>query len=85
MFGIGLSELFVIFCIAVLFVRPGDLPKIFRLCGKAYARLKIYYDELSSMKDEILTDIESEFESTETSKDPAQKNPATDENDAFLP
>ncbi len=42
MFGIGLSELFVILCIAVLFVRPKDLPKVFRLCGKAYARLKIY-------------------------------------------
>ncbi len=29
--------------------------------------------------------VHSEFESTETSKDSAQKNPATDENDAFLP
>jgi sec-independent protein translocase protein TatB len=85
MFGIGLSELFVILCIAVLFVRPKDLPKVFRLCGKAYARLKIYYDELSSMKDEMLTDIKSEFESAETPKNTAQKNPATDENDAFLP
>jgi hypothetical protein len=37
------------------------------------------------MKDEILTDIKSEFESAETTKNTAQKNPATDENDAFLP
>ena len=58
MFGIGFSELLVILCIAVLLVRPKDLPKVFRMLGKLFGQVKSMYAEIMSTKERIIKDID---------------------------
>lgn len=60
MFGIGASELLVILCVAVVFVRPKDLPKLMRRLGRLYARAKEAYAQVAAAKDGLLRDIEDE-------------------------
>lgn len=60
MFGIGWNELLVIFVVVIVFVRPKDLPKLFRQIGKLYGKLKSAYAELVSTKDQIIKNIEDE-------------------------
>ena len=66
MFGIGLSEMIVICCVIVIFVRPKDLPKIFRRLGKSYARLRNYYRELAAIQEQFLKDIQAASRAPET-------------------
>lgn len=58
MFGIGWSELAVIFCVAIIFINPKDLPALFRKLGKLYAQVKKAYDEIVATKDQFVKDIE---------------------------
>jgi len=58
MFGIGFSELLVILCIVMLLVRPKDLPKVFRTLGKLVGKVKGLYDEIISIKERIIKDID---------------------------
>ena len=50
MFGIGPGEAILILFVAILFIRPEDLPKIVREIGKLYGELQRWIDVL---KDEI--------------------------------
>jgi Sec-independent protein secretion pathway components len=59
MFGIGWSELIVIFCVIIIFARPKDIPPFFRLLGKTYARRKKDYEEIVSMKDDFVWSLEN--------------------------
>ena len=58
MFGIGLSEFAVIVCIVIVFVRPKDLPALFRRLGKLYAQAKRAYKEITEVKDQFVKSIE---------------------------
>ncbi|MDR1430052.1 MAG: hypothetical protein LBI85_07150 [Spirochaetaceae bacterium] len=58
MFGIGFSELVLIGLILIIFVKPEDLPKFFRTLGKLYGQLKKAYDDVVSVKDKILKEID---------------------------
>jgi sec-independent protein translocase protein TatB len=58
MFGIGWSELAVILCVAIIFIQPRDLPKLFRKLGKLYAQVKKAYAEITATKDQFVKDIE---------------------------
>jgi quercetin dioxygenase-like cupin family protein/Sec-independent protein translocase protein TatA len=60
MFGVGVSELFVILCVAVLLIKPRDLPKVFRSLGRLYSRFRAYYRELQSAQDRFFYDIQKE-------------------------
>ncbi len=59
MFGIGWSELAVILCVAIIFIQPRDLPKLFRRLGKLYAQVKKAYAEITATKDQLVKDIEA--------------------------
>jgi sec-independent protein translocase protein TatB len=59
MFGIGFSELVLIGLILILFIKPEDLPKFFRTMGKLYGQLKKSYDDVVSVKDKILKEIDN--------------------------
>jgi len=69
MFGIGLSEFAVIVCIVIVFVRPKDLPVLFRRLGKLYAQAKRAYREITEVKDQFVKSIEVAAAETEAEKD----------------
>lgn len=68
MFGIGFNELLVIFVVVLIFIRPQDLPKIFRALGKWYAKLKALYQELVAMKDTMVKEVKDAVEFDVTPK-----------------
>jgi len=78
MFGIGWSELVVVFCIAIIFIRPKDLPKVFRKVGKLYGQVKKIYAEITATKDQFVKDIEAAaaLEEKKEAERPASGNAA---------
>ncbi|MDR0388617.1 MAG: hypothetical protein LBH73_00930 [Spirochaetaceae bacterium] len=58
MFGIGFSELVLIGLILIIFIKPEDLPKFFRSMGKFYGQIKRAYEDVVSVKDKILKEID---------------------------
>lgn len=88
MFNIGTAELFIIVIVALLIVKPGDVPKVARSIGKFLGTIKSYrdtfYKEIDSVKDLGSLDIieskdKSKKETEETagkeSKETAGKEP----------
>ena len=49
MFGIGLAEIAVIVLVALLFIRPKELPRLFKSAGKAYRRISGEVAEFKEM------------------------------------
>ena len=60
--GLGLQEIIVIAVILLVFVRPHELPLLFRKIGKIWAKIYYYYTlakrELHTMEKEIGIDEE---------------------------
>jgi sec-independent protein translocase protein TatB len=78
MFGIGFSELVLIGLILIIFIKPEDLPKFFRTLGKLYGQLKKSYDDVVSVKDKILKEIDSAVTLEEKEKAAGNKGSAAD-------
>ncbi len=57
MFGLSSTELILIAIIAIIFIKPEDLPTIIRQCGRLYAQImRMYYafiDEINSYEDTL--------------------------------
>ncbi len=50
MFGVGLSEIFLVFLVLILFVKPEDLPGMIRKIGEFYAQIqRMYYAVLDEL------------------------------------
>lgn len=67
MFGIGTSELIIIFIIAIIILGPKEIPKIARTLGKGMRELQRAKDELKKnieFEDESFDDIKSELDNT---------------------
>ena len=58
MFGIGFGEILVILLIAIVFIRPEDLPKFLRSAGRLYGQIKRMYKEIIAAKDKIIKEID---------------------------
>lgn len=69
MFGIGLSELLVICCVILICVRPKDIPKLFRRLGRLHSRLRAYYQELASVPEQFLKDLQTDVDAEAEAKD----------------
>lgn len=56
MFGLSGTELLIVAIIAIIFIKPEDLPRIIRNIGKAYGHFRrLYYsflDEINSYDDD---------------------------------
>ena len=74
MFGIGLSEIILIFLVIIVFIRPDDLPKFLRSAGRFYGKAKKLYNELTQVKDKMLKEID-EATSLEEPPKSAAKTP----------
>lgn len=46
MFGFSFSELIIVLVIALILIKPKDLPEIAHFCGKIYYRAKNYFHDL---------------------------------------
>ena len=57
MFGIGPSEMLILFLVIIIFIRPEDLPKFLRSAGKFYGELKKMYNEIVGVKNQIIKEI----------------------------
>lgn len=78
MFGIGVSELIVIFIIALIVIGPQKLPDIAKALGKAFAEFKKATEEIkNSVKDDIEKTANSVTESYKEVKTPAGHQPQT--------
>jgi len=69
MFGIGFGEILIVLLIAIVFIRPEDMPKFLRSAGRLYGQIKRIYREVVEAKDKIIKEIDEE-----TSKDEAVNN-----------
>ena len=58
MFGIGFGEILVVLLIAIVFIRPEDLPKFLRNAGRLYGQLKRMYNEVIHAKEKIIKEID---------------------------
>ena len=75
MFGIGLSELILIFLVLIIFIKPDDLPNFLRKAGRFYGKAKKLYNELIQVKDKVLKEINEAATLEEASKN-AVKTPS---------
>jgi len=60
MFGIGFGEILVVLIIAIVFIRPEDLPKFLRSAGRLYGQMKKMYKEVIQAKDKIIKEIDED-------------------------
>ncbi len=58
MFGFSLAELILVLVVAIIFIKPADLPEIARFVGKAIFHGKRLYGEAKNH----LRDLEKDFE-----------------------
>ena len=58
MFGIGFGEILIVLLIAIVFIRPEDLPKFLARAGRLYGQLKRMYNEVIEVKDKIIKEID---------------------------
>jgi Sec-independent protein translocase protein TatA len=64
MFGVGFSEFLIIAFAIILFIKPEDIPKVFRFLGKLAGKARAAYNEAVSVKDKIMSEIDSVSDSS---------------------
>ncbi len=67
MLGFSFAELIVVLIVALILIKPKDLPEIANFCGKIYCRAKNYFQELKvhfnqAQKDLGIDSIRQELE-----------------------
>ena len=60
MFGLGFVEILIIFLVAIIFINPKDLPKIFRRLGRVARQLRDIRDSSVRYMRRIEREIEEE-------------------------
>jgi Sec-independent protein translocase protein TatA len=60
MFGLGFVEILVIFLVAIIFINPKDLPKLFRRLGRLVGQLREIRDSSVRYMRRIEREIEEE-------------------------
>ena len=53
MFGFSFAELILVFLVALIFIKPQDLPEIAHFFGRIFYRLKRFYNELKKSLNEL--------------------------------
>ena len=58
MFGFSLAELLMVALVALLLIKPKDLPEIAHFLGKIFFRSKKYFNELKQQFEEVKKDLD---------------------------
>lgn len=61
MFGISLAEISIIFLAAIIFIKPNDLPAIFRLFSKIIIHLKKTINKSRQEYNKIASEFNAEY------------------------
>lgn len=74
MFGLGFLEILIILLVAIIFINPKDLPKVFRRLGRLVRQLRDIRDSSVQYLRKIEREIEEEDRASaeETKKSPEQ-------------
>ncbi len=77
MFGLGFFEILIIFLVAIIFINPKDLPKVFRRLGRLVQQLRDIRDSSARYMKRIEREIEEEDRSSveETDKGSEAEQP----------
>ena len=68
MFGIGPWEVVAIVVVAVIFVRPSDLPRLLRRAGRFVAQLRSLRDDIEGSLSQIEREVEAEAQDSSPGK-----------------
>jgi Tat protein translocase TatB subunit len=77
LFGLGFFEILIIFLVAIIFINPKDLPKVFRRLGRLVQQLRDIRDSSARYMKRIEREIEEEDRSSveETDKGSEAEQP----------
>jgi Tat protein translocase TatB subunit len=64
LFGLGFFEILIIFLVAIIFINPKDLPKVFRRLGRLVQQLRDLRDSSARYMRRIEREIEEEDRSS---------------------
>ena len=74
MFGLGFVEILVILLVAIVFINPRDLPKLFRRLGRLVGQLRDIRDSSVRYMRRIEREIEEEDRRDKTSEEDSEKS-----------
>ena len=73
MFGLGFVEILIILLVAIVFINPKDLPKLFRRLGRLVRQLRDIRDSSVRYMRRIEREIEEEDRKEKTSEEESEK------------
>jgi sec-independent protein translocase protein TatB len=73
-FGLGFVEILVILLVAIVFINPKDLPKLFRRLGRLVGQLRDIRDSSVRYIRRIEREIEEEDRRDKTSEEDSEKS-----------
>jgi sec-independent protein translocase protein TatB len=76
MFGIGFSEIVLIALVAIIFIRPDDMPAALRRLGRAYGKIKKTIDEFTEFKDAFMKQVDELAKIEAEKTEPAEEKKA---------
>jgi sec-independent protein translocase protein TatB len=79
MFGFSFGELIIVLVVALIFIKPKDLPEIAHFCGKIYYRAKSYFLQLKNHFTEVKKDLGIEEIKQELERGMAEEKAKIDE------
>ncbi len=68
MFGFGFFEILIILGMALIFIKPEDLPKVIYKLGKIYGKLTRIYEQFKNQINKIQDDFEESLNTDQTKK-----------------
>ena len=68
MFGFGFFEILIILGMALIFIKPEDLPKVIYKLGKIYGKLSMIYEQFKNQINKIQDDFEESLNTDQTKK-----------------
>ena len=71
MFGIGFSEIILIALVAIIFIRPDDMPAALRKAGRAYGKIKKTINEFTEFKNAFMKQVEEAAQLEADKSEPA--------------
>ena len=79
MFGLGFVEILVIFLVAIIFINPKDLPKVFRRLGRLVRQLRDIRDSSVQYMRRVEREIEEEDRKNQTPEEETQSGAEEEE------
>jgi Tat protein translocase TatB subunit len=79
MFGLGFVEILIIFLVAIIFINPKDLPKVFRRLGRLVRQLRDIRDSSVRYMRRIEREIEEEDRKERSSGEETENGTETGE------